>query len=351
MSAIALTAIALAIPTGGPADGTLFVSGYTPDAVFRYDAVPGEFLGTLDASGGIDGPLGLTRGPDGRVYVASELTDSVLRFEPAGAFVDVFVAAGSEGLTEPASLVFGPDRNDDGREDLYVSSFDGDSVLVFGGTDGAFIETFVTARSGGLNGPDAGMTFGPDGHLYVPSFWSNQVLRYDGATGDFVDVFVPSGRGGLQRPRTIVFRESDGNMLVTCESTDRVVLYDGTTGELIRVLVTGINGPTGLVVDSAGWMYVAGIEDAVVYRYDETGGQREEVVSPGEGGLATPTFLLLLEACRADLDGDGVVAFGDVLAILAAWGPCDGCPEDLDGDGVVAFGDVLVVLGAWGGCP
>ena len=51
---------------------------------------------------------------------------------------------------------------------------------------------------------------------------------------------------------------------------------------------------------------------------------------------------------EGDVNGDGVVDFGDVLAILAVWGPCEGdCPEDLDGDGVVGFGDILVVLASW----
>ena len=58
--------------------------------------------------------------------------------------------------------------------------------------------------------------------------------------------------------------------------------------------------------------------------------------------------------CDEDVNGSGGVDFDDVLAILAAWGPCpdppDPCPADVDGDGVVAFGDLLAVLGGWGPC-
>ncbi len=62
------------------------------------------------------------------------------------------------------------------------------------------------------------------------------------------------------------------------------------------------------------------------------------------------TFIApLAPACPADLDGSGRVDFGDVLAVLAAWGGIGG-PEDLDGSGVVDFGDLLAVLGAWGPC-
>ena len=55
----------------------------------------------------------------------------------------------------------------------------------------------------------------------------------------------------------------------------------------------------------------------------------------------------------ADVDGDGLVGFGDVLAVLAAWGTCPAppmaCPADVDGDAAVGFGDILAVLAAWSG--
>ena len=54
--------------------------------------------------------------------------------------------------------------------------------------------------------------------------------------------------------------------------------------------------------------------------------------------------------CLADIDGDGVVAFSDLPAVLSNWGPCAGCPQDIDGDRVVGFSDLLGVLSAWGPC-
>ena len=56
-------------------------------------------------------------------------------------------------------------------------------------------------------------------------------------------------------------------------------------------------------------------------------------------------------ACPADVDGDGTIAFGDLLEVLSAFGPCDGCPEDVTRDGEVGFDDVLEVLAAFGPCP
>lgn len=68
---------------------------------------------------------------------------------------------------------------------------------------------------------------------------------------------------------------------------------------------------------------------------------------------------ILLESIPAgpvsDVDGDGVVGIGDLLAMLAAWGTCpdpDACPADVNDDGQVDIADLLQVLADWGaGAP
>ncbi|MHC5113180.1 MAG: right-handed parallel beta-helix repeat-containing protein, partial [Planctomycetota bacterium] len=55
--------------------------------------------------------------------------------------------------------------------------------------------------------------------------------------------------------------------------------------------------------------------------------------------------------CNGDVDESGTVGFGDILTIIAAWGPCPGCLEDLNGNDVVDFADILVVIANWGPCP
>ncbi len=54
-----------------------------------------------------------------------------------------------------------------------------------------------------------------------------------------------------------------------------------------------------------------------------------------------------------DLNGDCIVGVPDLLALLAAWGPCaDPCPPfctgDLNGDCVVGVPDLLLLLANWG---
>jgi len=65
----------------------------------------------------------------------------------------------------------------------------------------------------------------------------------------------------------------------------------------------------------------------------------------------TGGFWAVTEPCAGDIDGTGEVGFSDLVAVLAAWGPCMGCPEDIDGDGIVGFSDLLTILADWGPCP
>lgn len=56
------------------------------------------------------------------------------------------------------------------------------------------------------------------------------------------------------------------------------------------------------------------------------------------------------EACAGDSDGNGLVDFDDLLAVLGNWGACTGCSADFDGNNIVDFDDLLTVLGNWGPC-
>ena len=55
--------------------------------------------------------------------------------------------------------------------------------------------------------------------------------------------------------------------------------------------------------------------------------------------------------CAGDIDDDDDVDVDDLLALLAAWGPCVSCDEDISGDDVVDLADLEAVLATWGVCP
>lgn len=270
----------------------MLVSGFYSNEVHRYDFKDGTYLGPLDK---IPNPQGMSYGPDGNLYVASEGDDKILRYDPSThQLIDEFVADDpltpedeTGGLDNPTAVIFGPDNR------LYVASFETDSIKRYDETTGAYIDDFVLPQSGGLNGPDAGMVFGPDGHLYVPSYWTHSVLRYDGLSGIFIDAFVAAGAGGLNRPRTLVFR-SDGMLFVSGEGSNGIHRYDAA-GDPIDKFISWLD-PTGFAISPLdGNVYVTSSTHDAVRCFDGTTGEKiKTLVKSGSGGLNTAVFLAFL---------------------------------------------------------
>jgi hypothetical protein len=57
--------------------------------------------------------------------------------------------------------------------------------------------------------------------------------------------------------------------------------------------------------------------------------------------------ITIITEMAGDVNGDEVVNFADILAIIGQWGFCPGCSGDLDGDNQVGFSDILIVIGNW----
>jgi streptogramin lyase len=239
----------------------LFVSSQTTNAVLRYDGQTGAFLNIFaPTAGSLALPRGLVFGPDGNLYASSFATNEILRYDgQTGAFLNVFVSPMSGGLLSPTGLVFGPDGN------LYVGSSGTDAILRYDERTGAFLGTFVIPGSGGLVNPQ-GLVFGPDGNLYVAygtiASGNQGILRYDGRTGAFLNVFGGNNFGSAS---ALAFGP-DGNLYIgTSISTSNLITrYDGQTGVLLNTFNfgnanSGRLSSTALVFGPDGKLYISGM--------------------------------------------------------------------------------------------
>ncbi len=263
----------------------ILVSSFTSDSVGRFDTT-GNWIADLPGSGvggGLDGVLATRVGPDGLLYVASEGSNEILRYNTkTWQLVDTFITAGRGGLNGPTGMTW------DVTGDLYVSSFNNDSVLRFDGQTGDYLNTPVAG--GLLNGPDNGTVFGPDGLLYIPSYFNNRILRFDPSTG-VTETFIAS----IGRPRVLVFH-TDGLLYITSETADAVRQYaaDGTfLGPFIRPGQATLDTPVGLAYDDGFW-YVTSATGDNVLRFDASGDLFDEFIPPGGGGIDAPLFVTIV---------------------------------------------------------
>lgn len=113
------------------------------------------------------------------------------------------------------------------------------------------------------------MTFGLDNNLYVVSQNTNEVLRFDGATGDFVDTFVTAGSGGLLEPREVIF--DDSFLYVSSAGNDKVLRYNADTGEPSgEVPLAGtVEVPRDMLFDTAGNLLISSRDTSEVRRIEQ----------------------------------------------------------------------------------
>lgn len=64
-------------------------------------------------------------------------------------------------------------------------------------------------------------------------------------------------------------------------------------------------------------------------------------------GVPSTAQMVRIGTPVGDIDADGYVTVGDVLEVIAAWGPCIGCGADLDASGVVDVTDLLLLIKHW----
>ncbi|MEZ5658197.1 MAG: DUF4347 domain-containing protein [Burkholderiaceae bacterium] len=274
-------------PNGVHFASSLFVPSWSgTDLVHVYDGAIGDFAFTMaPITDGLDNHIEVIQGPNGHLFVSSELGDSVVEYLTDGTLVGTFVTAGSGGLNGSAGMAFGADGH------LYVASYGGSEVLRYDGSTGAFIDVFVASGTGGLATP-LGLNFGPDGMLYVSSRGANNLLRFDPVTGAPDASFNGNMNGGV--PEDFVF--APNGEILAADIGGNVMRIDATTGASLGAFIAfgtgGLSSVAGLAFGPDGHLYVADQGADTIRKYDgQTGLYLGDHVPAGTGGLVQPAYI------------------------------------------------------------
>ncbi len=250
-----------------PRRETHLVVSRPDNAVYEFHPRTGAYIRKLISAGaeGLNSPQYILVAPNGNLLVTSTQTagnlgkfNGILEFDSnTGAFVREFVDGGSILFVDcadpfclqgPNAMAFGPN----GR--LYVTSEVNHSVIEYNGTTGAYVGHFLNAAR--LISP-IGLTIRPagiirDGNVVVTSIYptantfDDRILEFDKTSRALVSTAEGGFVGSVIRPGPITWA-ADGNLLVaehtgTLAATnfaDRITKFHRDTGASQGVFTAG----------------------------------------------------------------------------------------------------------------
>ena len=209
---------------------SVLVSDQVNDVVQEYD-LNGAYIGVFAPAGGANNAIlnnirGIALDASGNLLVTTAdatNVDAVAKFDTNGAYLGNFIASGAGGLNSPFDIY--------GRTaDWLVASIDTDSVLRFD-LAGAPLGVF-----GGVNNFPEQVNGVPNGNVLVADFGGTQqgIVEFT-AAGGLVGVYTAPTLGGYRG----VYALPNGNILTT---TGTGVHEINRSGVLVQSKITGVSG-------------------------------------------------------------------------------------------------------------
>ncbi len=252
------------------------------------------------------------------------------------------ISVGISGNTAIVGSWFDDDNGDSSGSAYLFDTLSGQQIFKLLPQDGAANDEFGFSVE--ISGSTAivGASFNDD---VVPN--AGSAYLFDTTTGQQIAKLLPNdvtedgqfGHSvGISGSTAIVgawFNDEIG------ESSGSTYLFDSTSGAQTAKLLPSDGAANDLFGNSVAISGPAGEEVAIVGAF---GGDDN-----GESSGSAYIFSLAISSpCPADLDGNGSVGTGDLLALFVQWGT-DG-PADFDGNGTVGTGDLLILFANWGPC-
>lgn len=310
--------------------------------------------GGLATSAQINNPFGLTRGPDGALYVCDTDNHRIRRIDAAGKITTV-AGSGQRGysgdggpaiaaaLNEPYEVRFDSKGNLLIVERLNhtvrrvdaatqkISTVAGTGTEGFSGDGGpATAATFKQPHSIALDAQD---------NLFICDILNHRLRRVDAKTGVVTTVSGtgekkkptdggPFAGAPLSGPRAIMF-DPKGTLWLALREGNAVYRLDFKTGTLHHVAGTGksgflgndgpakdatLAGPKGIDLDAAGNVYLADTESHSIRMIEVATGMLRVIAGTGkkgDGADGDPLACAMARPHGVFVDKDGTVYIGD----------------------------------------
>jgi sugar lactone lactonase YvrE len=276
-------------------------------------AAPGYAIERIVEGSGFHTANGVAFGPDGRLYAASVLGESIFALDIATGAIETVVgpfAGESDDLvfTQAGDLIWTallegtvrmrtadghmldlatglPGANSialtrDGKRLFVGQVFMGEGVWEID-LAGSMPPRLVAEHTGGLNA----FQFGADGMIYAPSWERGQVVRVNPENGHTTIL-----ADGFSKPGAVRF-----------DSAEQLYVLDDATGELFaldeqkplwarRLIARLATGTDNFAVGPSGLLYVSSMVDNSIHEVDPSSGAVRPVVA---GGLGFPRAMAL----------------------------------------------------------
>lgn len=296
----------------------------TPELLYRLDSSDPFASAPLTESGGVyTGMLpSVACGQTIEFYFRAESTSGEVATLPDGAPSSLFTAEGA-----PINVVFVDDFETDQGWTVSGSVTDGEweRALPIGGGDRA----------------DPPSDFDGSGLCYLTDAEDGNSDVDDGTTILTSPVFDLSDGGTIEYAYWMDSTNFDADSLTVEIATDPA----GTDWTQLRSYTTP---ESSWRTDAIDVTTEASPSSTVRIRFLATDGGEPSVI---EAGLDAVSVVQTGECCPGDCDGNGIVDFSDLTAMLFAFGgqdPVAGC--DADGSGIVDFNDLTSALFLFGPC-
>ncbi len=277
------------------ADGNLYVASFNTDEVLRYDGADGSFIDVFVTAGrgGLNGPdAGMVFGPDGHLYIPSHFNHRVIRYASAdGSSLGNFVGPGVGGLANPRTLRFRSDGV------LYVSSQGSDAILRYD-RGGAFLDAFISV------GDPTGFVLSPfDGNVYVTDILRDAVTVFDGGSGARLRTLVRPGTGGLSGAVSLTFLDDPWLSLSRIDPgvagvVNTLTLSNGTPSATHWVIFGTV--PGSIPIRPCPHQYLGIADPLIVPLVADGAGQivLSDCIDPAASGLALLVQAYDVTGCR-----------------------------------------------------